>query len=138
MFLNAYGKINDNNSNDTDNANNNNDKSNDCNVTFDVRPVFAINEITGQINPKERARYRKIRAKVCTECIYANVYASLNKSSVSTIEVAQSHLVLASSAKNSPSTQIFRRWCIRVKIPPRNLPDPRDTELFLDAPLRRS
>lgn len=75
MFLNAYGKNNDNNSNDNANNNNNNNndnKINDCNVTFDVRPVFAINEITGQINPKERARYRKVRAKVCTVCICAS------------------------------------------------------------------
>lgn len=64
MFLNAYGKNNDNNSNDNSNTNINNNKSNDCNVTFDVRPVFAINKITGQTNPKESARYRKIRAKV--------------------------------------------------------------------------
>lgn len=57
-FLTRNGKNNDNNSN-ANNYNNNDDKSNDCNVTFDVRPVFAINEVTGQTNPKERARYRK-------------------------------------------------------------------------------
>jgi len=60
MFLNAYGENNDNNDNDNDNDNNinnkNDNKSNDSNVTFDVRPVMWSSPlmITGQTNPKER------------------------------------------------------------------------------------
>lgn len=44
--------------------NNNVNKSNDSNVTLDVRPVMWSSPlmITGQTNPKDR----KVRAKVCT------------------------------------------------------------------------
>lgn len=53
--------------------NNNVNKSNDSNVTLDVRPVMWSSPlmITGQTNPKERDR--KVRAKVCT-CM--RVYAA--------------------------------------------------------------